>query len=614
MTTGKLTIEIDGDEAKAHAAYISLSADQKALVAELGKVGSAAEAAANKSIQAAKKEAAERATQINLASNLVKANENVTQAYARQKAALDTALAAGNITAEQYKQTLATIETKINQSSAASIEAAKKESTARATQITAAASLVKANEDVTQAYQRQKKSLDAALAAGSITATQYHTTLDKIKEKADKASRSVELVENATDKGVGAGSVAKIVDFAAKFGTIAVAVGVVKKALEFYNAEKEKAIGSTDAMVDVRRSLLQVSHGDYEELQNQADSLTRFGLTNVEGGQLRFDARSQGFEKKEDMETVARSNPVINVTDGAAFAGEFRKYFKNENLTVEQAYNTALAGADQSKFNITRLLPQVRTAAQGNLRGGESSDVVAATSVLADKFGESTGTGLRQLGIKLATNDETAGLNLIDAMAKLEQDPALRKKVEGGSSEIIATTTAFIEMRDRIVEIDKKIEAEQQKTGDAGLLEMKMKEYYNPDTNKGQINIARRDAINAQAILERETESNFSEEAFKVRGARDAAIADSKDLSFSSRVGASLGANAAASVSDDAETVSATSRFFQKLFYSIMSPGAAANFGRDDSAAKQEAIQQEQLNESKKQTNALNKLNAVTGI
>jgi hypothetical protein len=615
MSEGKLTITIDGDEAKAHAAYMSLTKDQKALVVEIGKMGTAAEKAADQSIQAAKKEAQERQVQIRLADSLVKSNETLTQAYDRQKAALDTALAAGNITAEQHKQTLEALSEKVTENSAEFVqasqekqEAAKLEQAVLNDHLKVAGKIVNATKSVTDRYNEQKAALDAALAAGKITFHEHVKGLKHIQSEADEAAKDLGKIDDATENGVGQKSIARIAAFAAKFATIAGAVEIVRKALAFYNDEKEKAIGSSDSLVEVRRSLAQVSKGDFDQLEARSEDLTQFGIDRVQARQLVFDARSQGFEGEEDV--VAQADVVMGVQQATAFAGEFRKFFGDEKLTIEQALNTAMSAAAESQKNIAGILPQIRTAAQGRLAGGESSDIAATVAVLVDKFGDSTGDRVRGLGIELANNDQTRGMNMIDAMRKVLADPELRKEIEGGSKEVMAAVKGFEDMIDKIAEIDANVEQAQQARGKDSLIRKATEERLDPNTESGRIELARRDAIAKRQKLERENEMALSETAFKAKGAVDsvntAAIEQGANLPQRMAVSATATGLSYVGASDETiESVAPMARNLLRPLGNVIGDWLTNRYGAADEKANEEA--RKQTDEIKKQTSAIEK-------
>jgi hypothetical protein len=526
MADGKLTITIDGDEAKAHAAYINLTKDQKDLVAEIGKMGIAAEAAADKSIKAAQAESNERKIQIRMADALVKQNETLTQAYDRQKASLDAALSAGKISSEQYKQTLDSLQKKVHegsvefqQASREKQEQVKLENAILADQLKVAENIVRKTQSVTDKFNEQKAALEAAHTAGKLTFDEYQKGLAHITDEAAKANGELIDFSAATEEGVGQKSLGKITEFAAKFATIAAAVGVVKKALEFYNAEKEKAMGSSNSLADVRVQMRQQSDGDLNQMEARSEELTKFGLTRVEGKQLVADAKAGGFYGQEDL--VAKMKAVIPLQESTVLSGTFREYFKDEAMGIEQSFNAALRGAAIHAAGIKEMIPQLATAATGRIAGGESSDVIASVAEMSKVIGFSAGEQMRNLGVALATNEKTKGMNMIDAMKLVSKDDALRGEITGGNSVMQATVSSYIKKLPDIIKADKAVEKAVDESGTGkSLMKLKIAESVDESTYVGRVEKARQDAIAMESAEEFQREKKFSQDAFEGKRAK----------------------------------------------------------------------------------------------
>lgn len=438
--------------------------------------------------------------------------------------------------------------------------------------------LIRVNKTLDQQYDEIRRSMKAAFDAGEVSADDYKASLRQLQAEQDKVGKKGKKAIGPEFLTMAAGAVGGILSIATAWQTAMAAV-------EFYNNEKDKAVEATNSLNESRRSLRQVSKGDFDALEQRADDLTKLGITREQARELVFSGRSTGFEGEEA--TVAKADPVINIQDGAAFAGEFRKFFGGDNLTIEQAFNTALAGAAESKFNISELLPQVRTAAQGALKGGESSDVVAATSILADKFGQSTGDRLRALGGKVALDDRTTGLNLIDAVKMLQGDEQLRKDILKDSSELQAVFAEFSAQMDRIVSADKRIEIEQKRVGDQGLIAKAINEALDPTKQSGRIEIARRESIAQEQQLAIETEKRLSETAFKTRSAvaenETAALGDPNSTPIR-RFSASIATWLASNFTDDASQIAYASRFGSEASNIITSGEVSFNNEREQQA------------------------------
>lgn len=170
-----------------------------------------------------------------------------------------------------------------------------------------------ANQSLEQQHNELKVAIKAAFKAGKIGADEYERSLNELEREHDE----LKAKQKST---FGSGAQQSVAAYAASFLSITAAIAVVTKAIQFFNEEKEKALGQTETLQEARRSLRQISKGDFDQLESRADDLTKFGISRKKARGLVFDARSTGFEGEES--TVAAADPVINISDGAAFAGE----------------------------------------------------------------------------------------------------------------------------------------------------------------------------------------------------------------------------------------------------------------------------------------------------
>jgi hypothetical protein len=472
----QLRVVMTGDEAKLFQALQSVITQSEKADDSFKSNERTSTAAGQAAAMAAKEQAKAAREGARLADTLARKNETLEDRYHRQRTAIIAAGKAGVKSQGDVKKAIEQLDQATRDEAAAAVTA------------------------------QQKKSAAAVKAGGVVDAE--HGKLKKRQESL-----------------FGPSSIAKLKNYFGGFVSGAALVGVARKALQQFNEEQERATGTSTSLVESRTGLRQVSKGDFDQLESWADTLatdTTLGLTREEARQLIFAGRSTGFEGEE--QTVAAADVVIPVEAGAAFAGEFRKFFSKENLSIESAFNTALAGAAESQFNISELLPQVRTAAQGTLAGGQSSDVVAATAVLADNFGKSVGDRMRALGVKLSTDDRTKGAfagpdgGLIKAVRMLDQNPELRKDLVGDSSELKAAVTKFIERGQDIIAVDRRVEREQGLRGDRGLLGKAVNEALDTGTRSGQVEVARRKSIAEEQRQRVAEENRFAAGAFGAKG------------------------------------------------------------------------------------------------
>jgi hypothetical protein len=496
MSDGKLVIEITGDEAKAHAAYMALNKDQKMLVAEIGKMGAAAETAANQTIQMAKKESKERQDQIRLAESLVKKHESLSQAYERQKTALDQALQSGSITAEQHKQTLDSLNEKVRTNSTEYIEAAKQQQAAdkvtvdlRNEQIRIAEKIVEKTETITERYAAQKAALDAALGAGGISTEQYDRAMQHIQQEADEATKKLNDIEPAMDKGFGRSAQDLVVGWGTHFFSAAAAVGVVSEALRTFSKDRDEAL-SIGATLEQARTNLRGLSADFGELEKRADTIAlETGLDRVKSRDVIFTGESQGVPFQDQM-LAARLRKNIDPNTAIAFMADMKDQFPSENLTGAQAVNMAMVAANESKFNPTSFLPQLQTAAVGAGTAGWSSvDTSAMVGVLASTFGQSTGTRINALASKVGTNEQFRGMDGIEALYKLSQfsDEEMKEFV-GGDRTAITTINAAIERLPKIEELANKTWRQKRVAGtEHSMAEQKLQTTFDMSTHEGRI-------------------------------------------------------------------------------------------------------------------------------
>ena len=500
---------------------------------------------------------------------VVKQNRTAEQVLRDRIAAVELAGEREGASAEEVRHTIDRLISKYRESETAAIEAARKGTEAYKEEqreigkgVAKVNELKAANQTLEAQYDEIKGTMKAAFNAGKISAKELETATGQLKREQIEAAKSQK-------KAFGQSAVDQISAYATGVISVGAAFGLARKAIAFYNEERERATGETDDLSDTRTALRQISKGDFDKLEQRADALATdkdLGITREEARKLIFAARSTGFEGEE--RTVAAADPVIPAEVGAAFAGEFRKFFSKEGLSIESAFNTALAGAAESQFNISQLLPQVRTAAQGAIAGGESSDVVAATSVLADNFGKSVGDRIRALGVKLATNDQTKGLNLIDAVKKLADDPELRKSIVKDSSELKAVVSKFIERGGTIQRADKRIEAEQRKVGDAGLIGKAVKEATDTSTQSGRIESSRRERIAAEQSRRKAEEEKLSSGANQARAAREEAAEEAlkNGQNAVQRAAGSAGSAAISLITNDQTSIKEGASFFSNPF------------------------------------------------
>lgn len=379
-------------------------------------------------------------------------------------------------------------------------------------------------------YTKLRAGIEDAYGSGKISADQYSKKIKLLNDDSSGFKGLIDKTENFEIKSGTAFSTGKITKFAKSFAGVAGAIGVVREALQFFSAEKDKALSVTDDLDSIRRDLRTVVGKPFDKLETRANELSanpKLGLDAVAARELVFAAESSGFVGKEAR--VAQAGRIVGNEEAISLSGDFRKVFAKEKLTIDKAINTSLVAASQTSQKSSALIPQIRKAAEGNVAGNfQSSDIAAAASILNVDFSQSTGDRLKGLGTKLSANAATKDLNFLDAVKKLDADPELKKQIVGGSAELQSVVAKLTDRFETIKKLDRRIETEQAKPADSGLLQSKINEALDPDTQSGRIELARRAKIAAASRRDLELETNFSASSNSLRA--DAADRQSRLL------------------------------------------------------------------------------------
>lgn len=330
----------------------------------------------------------------------------------------------------------------------------------------------------------------------------------KSAEQAEQSSKSVSRFATT--------AVQNVASMAAGWLSVSAGISAATKALADYQQQEERGRNETDKLAEARKQLLQVSQGDFKELEKRADAASvRFGIDRVTSRNLLFTARSEGFEA--DFEKVAALNPITNPESAARIAGQVRTMFDKENLDTMSVINAVLKGARDSRLNIDQLTAALPQAGEGGRQQGATLDeTVAASAVLASVFksGETAGDRLKMLMSKMATNQTTAGRGLLgglDAIQSMSRQD--REKFLGDSTELRAAYAAATDMEDRIRAQTAAVrESRVSATGTNRLLQ----EYYS-DPTLLQSTLTRGQAAAADIA----SENRLSEDANQFQAFRD---------------------------------------------------------------------------------------------
>jgi len=317
--------------------------------------------------------------------------------------------------------------------------------------------LVKENETLSQQHFRMKTELKAAWLTGKISSGEYADgllALDKrLQKNLETIRKQKEALKNTGDTTNSlVGSVASM---AAGWLSVGAAISAATRALAEYQEKEERGRNETTKLTDARKELLQVSQGDFEQLEKRADAAaTKYGVDRVTARQVLFTARSEGFES--DYENIVKMAPLMDPRSAARIAGQVRTLFDKEQLTSMGAINAVAQGSNYSRLSIDEMTAALPQAGEGGRQQGATLDeTVAGIAVLSSVFksGETTGDRLKMLMSKMAINTSTAGKGLLGGLDTIQaMSPRDREKFLGDSQELRAAYTAATDMEGKIRE------------------------------------------------------------------------------------------------------------------------------------------------------------------
>jgi chromosome segregation ATPase len=324
-------------------------------------------------------------------------------------------------------------------------------------------------------YQRAVDKLSKQMAAGKINQQEFAAAVSEAGQKYDASMKSLGETSGAVEghKGALSGLGSQVASLASGYVSWTAGLQLAGQALQFVQAETEKAKASQDSLVDARRNLVQVAKDeqDLAQMVARADAgAAKYGVDRNQAYQVLFNARSEGFEA--NYEDILASSQVIDPTAAAGVAGQVPALFaKTEKLTAEQAVSGTLLAAGESRLDFTPLARALPQAAEGGAIAGASFSETAATlSVLASRFksGDTAAERIKQLATKL----ETKGVEGDGLIGKFEtliaSGPEGIADFTGDSSELAAAVTIMQQELATIKTQAAKVQAEVDRVGAGG--------------------------------------------------------------------------------------------------------------------------------------------------
>lgn len=378
--------------------------------------------------------------------------------------------------------------------------------------------LVKENETLSQQHYRMKTELKAAWLTGKISSKEYADGLLHLDKRLQQnleniKKQKLEVKGNTSATSELVGTIGKA---AAGWFAIGNAISFATQSLQKYKELEQQGRSETQKLTDARKELLQVSQGDFAQLEQRADNASKtFGVDRVTAREVLFTARSEGFES--DYENIVKMAPLMDPRSAARIAGQVRTLFDKEQLPVMGAINAVAQGSNYSRLSIDEMTAALPQAGEGGRQQGATLDeTVAGIAVLSSVFksGETTGDRLKMLMSKMAINPATAGKGLLGGLDTIQgMSVRDREKFLGDSQELRAAYTAATDMEGKIREqVGAVRDARLKSTATGNLLQ----EYYSNPVLL-QDTLARR----SKFASEIQSEQSFSQDANQYQAFRD---------------------------------------------------------------------------------------------
>lgn len=269
----------------------------------------------------------------------------------------------------------------------------------------------------------------------------------------------------------------------------------VRNALAFVRGETDRAVASSEQLIESNRQLRQVaiSDKDLQAMHDKADLLaTEYGETRQTTRAIVFQGRSLGFE--EAVPSLIKYGDVVSPEQAALVAGKVPKLFPGSGLTPMQAVDLVGFAAQKSEISFEDMaLPLARLAEGGGLTGATPEETAAIMSVMVTSFAskETAADRMKALAVKLSQSEEFGGKGVVEGFkALVAADEEARSDFLGKNAELIV---AFGKMKERVPEVDEalgKMEAHtaSMKGGRLPFLEQAYEATFSEKTEVGRLN------------------------------------------------------------------------------------------------------------------------------
>lgn len=490
----QLRVVMTGEEAQLFNALQNVIAQSKKADDAFESNQSSSGEAEKAAIAAAKAQAKAAREGARLADRLAKKNETLEESYKRREAQIEAAGKAGIKSEEEVRKAISQLRQDVDAQAQAEADAALKSTQAYRDKqaqiqrgVEKVGQLKRANQSLESQYRELKASIKAAFDAGKIEADEYERSIEELTREYDQLNRKQETFSSAAISNVEA--------YAASFLSVASIIQIIREGLQLLKQDQENALNIGGNLEESRRNLRGLSR-DFAELERAADKISlATGLERTKSRDIVFTGTSQGLSDS-DVGLVAQLDPVVAAEVGIKFAADLRQQFEKENLTGEQALNTALTAADVSKFNAREILPQIQKASIGAaVHGASSSDTAALVAVLGAKLGESTGTGISGMFSQFATSETFQGL---DGIASVEKFSSLSKEEQAdftnGNKQVIGVLKLAVDSLNQLKRVDQGLEESQRNSGtDKSAVRQEISQAFDLNTKEGLLLRSQRD-------------------------------------------------------------------------------------------------------------------------
>lgn len=329
--------------------------------------------------------------------------------------------------------------------------------------------------------------------------------LEKTKQKGQQTGQALRGAGQSGAQAFGAVAVRSLASYAAGFTSIHTAIRLATTLMREYRQEQERAVAETENLEEARKRLREVARGpsDLAVMEARADYLAgMYGITRVQARQIKFAARSTGFEGPAE-ELIARGAATYNVETMTKVAGNLPLIMR-EQINATQALNAAAVASEMSAANFEAIAENLATVAEGGMQAGaDPAEVIASLSALTSIFKnpETAAQRLNRFYARLSMIPELQGMGGVEAAQALEAMPEQKRDKLLG--EAIQVRAAYVALRDFADLVKERTAIVQQQFGVAGTgqdtFSRMLALTYAPDTVSGERAMARMQAKAAES-------------------------------------------------------------------------------------------------------------------